>query len=76
MFYIKSYIMIHKQFIPECKTCIHLIRDEFLSTKIKNVIFKTKIIGSCSKLLVEVKKDDFPKCKKLYYKHYLDRLLD
>jgi hypothetical protein len=65
-----------REILPECKTCVHFINDEFLSTKLKNIMFRAKIIGSCSKLIVEVKEQDFPKCKKEHYKHYLDRLLD
>jgi hypothetical protein len=73
--------MIHKKmmknFFPECKTCVHFIKEDGnLSTKLKNVIFKVKIIGSCSKLLHQVKEDDLPKCQRIYYKHYLNRLLD
>jgi hypothetical protein len=60
--------------IPTCESCAHFVKDDYF---LRNIFMPGgNTIGKCHKLYVFVEIGEKPKCGGIYYKHYLDRLLD
>jgi hypothetical protein len=67
-------IVTPKASIPNCESCVHFVKDDYF---LRNIFMpRGNIIGKCHKLYTFVEINEKPKCGGIYYKHYLDRLLD